>query len=216
MTENQVWLSLRYKENDLGQNSVLEHAFSVHWALPSIPSIRERENHWEFIYFKIGYQYAAWTGLKLIILLRQPPWVLQLQTCATMPGSVEHNFMKHSRLLTVYGEKKICLYVCVIAKSAIDDHGNSSYRSIFLGSSKILKKNSFDVFFVIIMDRKLVLYLLLLPWDKQLTEAVREEALVFNLTPEGLSTAGRVGTGYGMWLDIVYIVQTRKQKQWLE
>lgn len=72
------------------------------------------------------------------------------------------------------------------------------------------------MFFVIIMDRKLVLYLLLLPRDKQLTEAVREEGLVLNLTPEGLSTACRVGTGYCMWLDVVYIVQTRKQKRWLE
>lgn len=62
--------------------------------------------------------------------------------------------------------EKICLYVCVIAKNAIDDHGNSSYRSIFLGSSKILRKNSFDVFFVITMGRKLVVYLLLLPCDK--------------------------------------------------
>lgn len=83
-----------------------------------------------------------------------------------MPGSVEHNFMKHSRLPTVYGEKKICLYVCVIAKNAITDHGNYSYRSIFLGSSKSLKKNSFDVFFVITMGRKLAVYLLLLPCDK--------------------------------------------------
>ena len=88
---------------------MLEHAFSVHWALLSIPSIREKENHWVYIYFKIGYQYAAWTGLKLIILL-PPSWVLQLQTCATVPGSVEHNFMKHSRLPTVYGGK-ICMFV---------------------------------------------------------------------------------------------------------
>lgn len=124
---------------------MLEHAFSVHWALLSIPSIREKENHWVFIYFKIGFQYAACTGLKLIILLPQPPGYYNYRHVPLCLAPLNICLRNIQEFLLFMG-KKICLYVCVIAKNAIDDHGNSSYRSIFLGSSKILKKNSFDVF----------------------------------------------------------------------
>ncbi|KAM7330000.1 hypothetical protein ACRRTK_011613 [Alexandromys fortis] len=102
------------------------------------------------------------------------------------------------------------------SKAAGKKQGKKGLRKIpqanqvnFLGSSKILKKNGFDVFFVIIMDRKLVLYLLLLPRDKQLTEAVREEGLVLNLTPEGLSTACRTEEQSPLSRKVVLFVRSR-------
>lgn len=78
--------------------------------------------------------------------------------------------------------------------------------------AKFSKKIASMCFFVIIMDRKLVGYLLLLPCDKMADGC--SEGFVLTLTL-GLSTACKVGTVYCVWLGIVYIVQTRKQKRWL-
>jgi hypothetical protein len=46
-----------------------------------------------FLYFlETGSQHVAQAGLKLLILLTQPPKLLGLQACTTMPGQKKKNF----------------------------------------------------------------------------------------------------------------------------